>query len=590
MEDEAQKMVALKKAYAEIILNTAKEAAARILVSERKAFRFQQDLSASKEEALRMLVRMKQMIDSKTTEAELTASSQQKRIEELELQLEEAEGVITDLRGELNRMGDELEKEKNNQVKSLNGCIAKEDASFSRNLAPLSGSRSESMVTSVGINNLPLNQRDLDDMCCGSLKQTERLSVSDLDNFDSKKSDFASIIMRNKKPELYRNGCTQRIRALERNLLDGKLPISEYTENEFAIKESDTEVALSLFCLKHDKMEKDKKLSQGEMKKPVKVRTLRRRKTHFGKAKTSRKYKRNPVNGNGRSKEGLCTLPSTEATNMDLTETSDVLRETLQHESGKKQLEIPRIFKGKRNRKIKSVSSIDASSTCPPGKPTKPCQPSSFLTRCRTFAYLVNGGIKSGENHSSTSENETVMKPLPQSDPGLRLIKSDVISALGSTSVTENLKGVNKSGNIQNAAEEDIVLIEESKSLKQESEAVEDSRFSSSVLKSETTKVSSMSCGLNAKKASEQSHESASKLDDNRPLKYTFQRKRKREATFSPADITSPEKSCARRKTAEIEDMAPEPQKSNSMDESSRESRRLAQVARQLISMSGRRW
>lgn len=62
---DLQKMVALKKAYAEIILNTAKEAAARIMVSERKALRFQQDLSASKEEALRMLLRLKHMIDSK---------------------------------------------------------------------------------------------------------------------------------------------------------------------------------------------------------------------------------------------------------------------------------------------------------------------------------------------------------------------------------------------------------------------------------------------------------------------------------------------------------------------------------------------
>lgn len=60
-----QKMVALKKAYADIILNTAKEAAARIMVSERKALRFQQDLCATKDEALRMLVRLKQMMDSK---------------------------------------------------------------------------------------------------------------------------------------------------------------------------------------------------------------------------------------------------------------------------------------------------------------------------------------------------------------------------------------------------------------------------------------------------------------------------------------------------------------------------------------------
>lgn len=60
-----QKLTALKKAYADIILNTAKEAAARIMVSERKATRFQQELASTKEESLRMLLRLKQMLDSK---------------------------------------------------------------------------------------------------------------------------------------------------------------------------------------------------------------------------------------------------------------------------------------------------------------------------------------------------------------------------------------------------------------------------------------------------------------------------------------------------------------------------------------------
>ena len=58
-------MVALKKAYAEIILNTAKEAAARVMQSEKKALRFQHDLRTTKDEALRMLIRFKQIMDSK---------------------------------------------------------------------------------------------------------------------------------------------------------------------------------------------------------------------------------------------------------------------------------------------------------------------------------------------------------------------------------------------------------------------------------------------------------------------------------------------------------------------------------------------
>lgn len=62
-----QRLTALKKAYADIILNTAKEAAARIMVSERKALRFQHELQVAKEEALRMLLRLKQMMDSKVS-------------------------------------------------------------------------------------------------------------------------------------------------------------------------------------------------------------------------------------------------------------------------------------------------------------------------------------------------------------------------------------------------------------------------------------------------------------------------------------------------------------------------------------------
>lgn len=60
-----QKTTALKKAYAEIILNTAKESAARVMLSDRKSARFHHDLSQTKEEALRLLVRLKHMIDAK---------------------------------------------------------------------------------------------------------------------------------------------------------------------------------------------------------------------------------------------------------------------------------------------------------------------------------------------------------------------------------------------------------------------------------------------------------------------------------------------------------------------------------------------
>lgn len=60
-------MEALKRAYAEMILNTAKEAAARVMAAELEARRLEQDLVSTKEEGARMLLHLKQMIDEKVT-------------------------------------------------------------------------------------------------------------------------------------------------------------------------------------------------------------------------------------------------------------------------------------------------------------------------------------------------------------------------------------------------------------------------------------------------------------------------------------------------------------------------------------------
>lgn len=536
-----------------------------------------------------------------TTEAELTSLSQQRRIAELEAQLEEAEEVITDLRSELKQIGDGLEKVKNDQVQPLNGKISREEELFSKKSAHFSSSGCETMETS-DINNMLTNQGVLDDKCCITMNQTERLSSSDLDNFDHSKSDITSIIMRSKKPELYRNGCTQRIRALERNLLDGKLSHSGYAdsgdsliENELVTKAAGKNVCKDI-SIKHDEIEMDKKLSQGEKKRPVKVRTLRRRKTRFGKAKTLRRShqgqllksgqpnsdsfrcKPNLVSGNDRSNEGVS------ASVEGMTEALDGSKENLEHESCNRKDEIKILYKGQRMRTSKSGNHVEASSTCPSGQLAKPCKPSPLLSRCRTIAYLLNGGIESVEDESKTCENEAKMKPLPRLDPGLTLTKSDVKSITGSISVTLDVKTINKTGKLQDATEKDVELTAEQNLAKQESDVVEESRFESSGLNIEMANVSSINCDQDTTKASERLNESPCHVEKNRLLKYTFQRKRKKDATSSPDEIASPEKSIVRRKTTE-EYTAPETQKSRLMDESSRDSRRLAQVARQVGSV-----
>ncbi|KAK4749635.1 hypothetical protein SAY87_027084 [Trapa incisa] len=118
--EESTKLSALQKAYAEIIMNISKETAYRVMASEKKRLQIQKELSAVKDEGLRLLMRLKQMLDVKTTEAEMTATSRRKKIEELEAQLNEAEDIVEELRGELRDAQTELAKLATNRSRSLN--------------------------------------------------------------------------------------------------------------------------------------------------------------------------------------------------------------------------------------------------------------------------------------------------------------------------------------------------------------------------------------------------------------------------------------------------------------------------------------
>ncbi|CAH2067311.1 unnamed protein product, partial [Thlaspi arvense] len=113
---EPETLAALKRAYADTILNTTKEAAARVLFSEKKARRYQQELMTVRDEALNTLVRLKQMYDSKVKETEMISLKQQQKVEELEAQLGEAEDIVGELRMELRELRDELKKLTNGQT------------------------------------------------------------------------------------------------------------------------------------------------------------------------------------------------------------------------------------------------------------------------------------------------------------------------------------------------------------------------------------------------------------------------------------------------------------------------------------------
>ncbi|CAH2036898.1 unnamed protein product [Thlaspi arvense] len=119
---DPEKLTALKKAYADTILNTAKEAAARVMISDKKARGYQQELGAVRDEALRTCLRLKQMYDSKVKEAEMISLKKQQKIEELEAQLGEAEDIVGELRMELRESRYLLERLTN--VRQMDLCDA----------------------------------------------------------------------------------------------------------------------------------------------------------------------------------------------------------------------------------------------------------------------------------------------------------------------------------------------------------------------------------------------------------------------------------------------------------------------------------
>jgi uncharacterized coiled-coil protein SlyX len=513
----------------------------------------------------------------------MTSLSQRRRIEELEAQLNEAEDVIADLRTELKQLWDALEKAKSNEIQRLDGRIMKEHGSSYENTAletiiPSPSSSGLEAVTTSKMKIAPLDQRVSVNKCCNTTKETIQMGVSLLDNIYAHNSDFASIIMRSKQPELYRNGFSQRIRAFERNFLHGKAPPSGDVDDQHSLEKNELitkvidkeERRFHASSTRTSNMEMMRNSTGEEVKKPVKkVRMSRRRKTRFGKAKaTSRKFcprpgqlmrlcqpssvlschKTHSINGNVRSAEGACTQPPIKVDKEEV--------KTVHNEKGKK---------------------MDC------GDAIVSFRPLPVLSRCRTSSCSSNENVKSGEDRLKVNETKSKIKPLTGLDPGLTLIKHDADPILGSTDLTVSIKAINKPGLIQNAVE-DMELVDKSVLVKHEGDAAENLINLSSELDVGIINEPQMNSSLKDAEASEAINGSPSQADNNRFLRYTFQRKRKKESySFSKHDEnTSIEDSTIKRRAVEKQSGASELQDCSLVNGSSRDSRRLAQVARQV--------
>ncbi|XVF12039.1 hypothetical protein REPUB_Repub08aG0080500 [Reevesia pubescens] len=502
---DSEKLTALKKAYAEIILNTAKEAAARIMVSERKALRYQQELFAAKDEALRMLLRLKQMLDAKVNEAELMSLNQQKRIEELEAQLGEAEDIVRDLRVELREAQDELEKLTKDPVQCMGQQKSKDDVATSVEILQ------ENTINDFGSVRSSLPDAQTNFVTVSDIKS----SVPSITNVGNKCSckdncyicnpDFASIVMRRKEPDLYRNGCTQRIRALERCLLNENLSLSGKVDD--ANNENTRE----------DEEGKDmhSKLSP----RPDMCRAVE--KTDEFKVMQS-----------------------------DVHNTIQALPLSSFHRKRKR---------AARYKKNKAPLSMNI-----PDQVLATCQVSDLLCP-ESFSHATDDNAQFGED-SRIINNDAQKDPNSPSIPSSLSGAAKVITESGYEEVDKDDVVFGKACNTLNDENNDKLLTDK-KELTRHVFAV-----------NSDVKVSEITEGPSTKPV------------NNKFLLYTFKRKRKKDSLSSPDRDCSLDDGTLQRKTVEKQNGSLDSEKFTLTTESSRDSRRLAQVARQLISLSEKKW
>ncbi|XVE54889.1 hypothetical protein DITRI_Ditri03aG0118500 [Diplodiscus trichospermus] len=507
---ESEKLTALKKAYAEIILNTAKEAAARIMVSERKALRYQQELFAAKDEALRMLLRLKQMLDAKVNEAEMMSLNQQKRIEELEAQLGEAEDIVRDLRAELREAHDELEKRTKDSMQCLGEQESKDDVGASIEISQ------ENTITNFRSVRSSLPHAQTDFVMDSDINSS--LLSSCKDNCYVYNPDFASIVMRRKEPDLYRNGCTQRIRALERCLLNGNLSLSgqlDGAENENTREGEEGKVMHAKLSMRADMCRPEEKTDE-------------------------------------------FTAMKSDAHNI-----IEVLPLSPFHRKRKR---------AARYKKNKAPSSVNI-----PDKVVATCQESD-LSCPESFSHAVDGNAQFGEDSSIIEHDAQKGSPCP-SIPSSTSDTARVINESGYEEVDKDAVEFGKACYILKDKNNDQLHIEKEDLEKQVSGSTENLGVPSCKVDLEMVDVSAVNSDV---KVSERTEGSSTQPVNNKFLVYTFKRKRKKDSFSSPDRDCSLDDDTSQRKTEEKQNGSQDSEKSTLTTESSRDSRRLAQVAHQV--------
>ncbi|XP_060204746.1 uncharacterized protein LOC132632713 isoform X2 [Lycium barbarum] len=617
------RMTALKRAYADIILNTAKEAAARIMSSEQKAVRYKHELKVAKEEAVGMLLRLKQMMDSKISESELTSLSQQRKIEELEAQLQEAEDIVNDLRVELREVQAELERVTSCKDKGVQNLEEVDTATRGElpeeNRVVLPPESQEESVTISNNEVMNMKQKNQCSQSCSKMVQIGKLKVAG--------PDLPSIILRSKVPELYRNGCTQRIRACEANLLDGDLSVSKGVEkikNENGDGVDEGKGICSASINKVDDVvnpqenihQADDLLSSWHLLKSFRKkrrRAMRIRKSDYSSPRSSPD---DFLNIDKTSNTGSLPAHSSPASDCAPGEDRSNMGPSLSIEKAEPDMKpgltemyvdgplIARPFCRKRRRVVRNWKANLQSPRS---------SPDHLLDTDKTSN---TGGL--------TASSSPARDCAPGEDPSqmghsLLIEKAEPDMKLGFTEMYENeLESAEISG-VLNATVEDQLVMAKIDPPRHESRSLESLEVP--VNRTDFANISSQLSNSLSKIADVNGEVPSQTLND-RVIKYTFQRKRKREQLNVSEENAPIEKSSSKEFNGEklnghvecsseklngeklnghVERSSKElngekmnghvePKMSNSATESSRDSRRMAQVARQLISLSEKKW
>ncbi|CDP02177.1 unnamed protein product [Coffea canephora] len=546
--EENEKMVALKKAYAEMILNTAKEAAARVMAAQRKAKMFEHDLNRTKEEALRMLLRFKQMLEDKNAEAEVASSNQQRRIQELELQLDEAEGLILDLRAKLDKVHEQLDNAKSKPVQSLRP----------NEMVDMSKASSWDPSTSV-------HQ-------CPSPFIGTALSSSQFDNGLVDNPVFAYIVLEKKEPESHRNTWTQKIHAIEKGLVDEKMSQVEdshsLAKSISIIQRNGGNRSLPSITEKLSGIENIMKeapfLEDNATKhRPVKIQNLCRRKTIYGRTKASRcRYISNPCVKPQRMSSVIARCKSytisgkdvdkserTSSKNQNITEAENGSELEEKAPLGKYRL----VRRSVRKRKVKYWD--DFATSYRPVR-THPCQ---FEECCQKDKR----GAQSGEYLLEVKH-----------EGELEDAKGKAAFATVSSTKTGGASC------FDGDAESETKLIHQPMLVK----------HTGVVPEMELENENSVPSEKRNAKASELTKNFLSSPDSSNPLLYTFSRKRKNGSLVNHAESCSLRDSSMKRRSREQKDIELVADSSTLENEPTSDGRGLVKVARQLISLSGKMW